>query len=87
MPARLLGVRVPRETPMARSSTPPLERYYPLDDVADALAVSVTTLRRHIADGRLVAVMVGGQIRVSASALEAYAAPVTTTVRRRAVSA
>jgi excisionase family DNA binding protein len=56
----------------AQDSAPP-PRLLPLEQVADALAVSVCTVRRMLKGGRLPGRKVGGQWRVPLSAIEALA--------------
>ncbi|HLH25703.1 MAG TPA: helix-turn-helix domain-containing protein [Chloroflexota bacterium] len=53
-----------------------------VDDTAEALKVSTTTVRRFIADGRLPAVKVGKVVRVRREAVEQLAQPVQPKARR-----
>ncbi len=57
---------------MYRSSTRPLPKLYPLDPSAEALSVSISTMRRLIGDGKLKANKVGGQLRISATELQRF---------------
>lgn len=61
----------PTETP---APLPPLDpnRLMRLDEVAPRLAVSLATLRRMVAAGRLPVVRVGRQLRVRPADLEAF---------------
>lgn len=48
------------------------ERYYSVQDVADRLGLHVRTVRGYVRDGRLPAVRIGKQYRITQSALEAF---------------
>jgi excisionase family DNA binding protein len=52
----------------------PMEKHFSLDELHVIFGPSKTTWRREVARGRLKAVRVGRQIRVSESALERYLA-------------
>ena len=53
-----------------------------IDDTAEALKVSPSSVRRFIADGRLSAVKVGNRVHVRREAVEELAVPVQPKVRR-----
>ncbi len=62
---------------MPRRTPPPSTRgetFYNRREVADLLGTSIYTVSRLVRDGRLAAVRVGQQLRVSQSALDAYVA-------------
>lgn len=48
------------------------EKYYSVQDVADRLGLHVRTVRGYVRDGRLPAVRIGKQYRITRSALEAF---------------
>jgi len=48
------------------------ERYYSVQDVADRLGLHVRTVRGYVRDGRLPAVRIGKQYRITQAALEAF---------------
>jgi len=52
--------------------TQPLPKLYPLDTVAEALGVSISTVRRLITVGKLKASKIGGQLRISATELQRF---------------
>jgi excisionase family DNA binding protein len=49
-----------------------MDHYITLDDAAERLRVSPDTVRRLIADGRMIAYKFGRSLRISLSSLEAY---------------
>jgi excisionase family DNA binding protein len=51
-----------------------LPKYYAIRTVAESLEVSTRTVRRWIADGRLIAHQVGAVVRVSERDLQAFLA-------------
>lgn len=59
-------------------ATPPLKRYHPLSHVAEAFGVHERTIRRAIAEGRIQAVRVGRQIRISEDEIAKLATPIRT---------
>ncbi|MGH8938777.1 MAG: helix-turn-helix domain-containing protein [Actinomycetes bacterium] len=64
------------------------EQLYSVEQVADLLGLHVKTVRNYVRDGRLKAVRIGKQYRISRADLEALtggpvAAPIRETVRRR----
>lgn len=62
-------VPAPKPTPKARGTRPPTQprsqpQFITIADAADRLGVSIKTVRRWIAAGRLAAVRMGSQIRI-----------------------
>lgn len=57
---------------MAANARTSLPQLYSLRTLSEAGYGSIATLRRAIRDGRLEAVRVGGSVKVSADALNAY---------------
>ena len=61
------------------------ERYYSVGEVAERLGLHVRTVRNYVRDGRLRAVRVGKQYRITAADLEAFTGgPVPASVRESA---
>ena len=67
-------------TCQAESDSPSTSRLLRVEDVADRLAVSLKTIRRLVASGRLEAVHIGAAVRFTAAELERF---ITAASRRR----
>jgi excisionase family DNA binding protein len=58
----------------SRVKTEPLTKFYTVDQVADALGVSVRTVRRWITRGELIAHHFGNAVRIAERDLKAFIA-------------